>query len=141
MMNMYAMYWYGMWAQMRLKPWQFILLIFSSSIFGYILMFVWHRSILAVGLSCAIYGIIGLQVMELFYNHFWNSRELRSYFIRALMFTLLFNMIPGIGWAGHLGGFFMGIMWGFVLINPKHGIPAMIMLWGAIAFAMYQAIV
>ncbi|KAI5292250.1 hypothetical protein KEM52_006510 [Ascosphaera acerosa] len=99
---------------------RFALIYLASGVFGFILGGNFAAPMIAsTGCSGSLFGIIALDLLDLFYN--WRSRrspwcELLVHLITiAISFAL--GLLPGLDNYSHIGGFAVGLVLGVVLLH------------------------
>jgi len=121
---MVALLFLGRAAESSVKAWQYLLVYFLAGIFGNLLMFFpifgYSKEVIAIGASAAISGLIGLGIfvcpgrLVLFGSLIPMPFIVAGALYLVLTFSQLF-VISEIAYPAHLGGMFVGAMFGFVL--------------------------
>ena len=100
---------------------RFAIIYLSSGIFGFVLGN--NFTVLGlprVGCSGSMFGVIGTLYLLFFYQ--WNnlSRPITRLIILivALIIDFTFGLLPAVDNFSHIGGFFMGMLVSFALLNP-----------------------
>lgn len=109
----------------EIGPLRFSLVYFSAGIFGFVLGGNYAaEGISSVGASGALFGILALTALDLFYN--WSTRRSP---VKDLLFLLLdiaitfvLGLLPGLDNFSHIGGFLMGLILGICVL---HSPPAL----------------
>ena len=99
---------------------RFILVYFSSGIFGFVLGGNYAaQGIASTGASGSLFGILALTLLDLLYN--WQTRRSP---LKDLLFLLLdiaiafvLGLLPGLDNFAHIGGFIMGLVLGVCLMH------------------------
>lgn len=95
-----------------------------SGLGGSLLSSLFNRHLISVGASGALFGLLGATLAELVTN--WSIYTRRCTALFSLLFivaiNLAFGLMPYVDNFAHLGGFFSGLLLGFVLLlRPQFG--------------------
>ncbi|OCK78888.1 rhomboid-domain-containing protein [Lepidopterella palustris CBS 459.81] len=99
---------------------RFLLVYFSSGIFGFVLGGNYAApGIASTGASGSLFGILALTLLDLMYN--WSTRRSP---VKDLLFILLdiaiafvLGLLPGLDNFSHIGGFLMGLVLGICVLH------------------------
>lgn len=125
-MNMLTLYGVGAFVERFCGYIGFALLYLGAGLCGSLASVYWHDDVPSVGASGAIFGIVGVFLACAWrQRQVWPKRLLRS--ARMLAFQCIgllavFQFAPGlkdvVDNAGHLGGFFFGLVGGSIICQP-----------------------
>ncbi len=80
------------------------------------LMITFFTDSATVGFSGVVFGIMGYYAVLLYKNDGrWDAVE-KNTLIRMLVPNVIISLMPGVSWAGHLGGFIGGVIAGLLYI-------------------------
>ena len=113
--NMYSLYNLGPVMEKVYGRWRFLVILLGSSIFGGLFLLGGSRTIVAVGLSGGLYGLMGAYVVWLGFHGALRDPMVRNGLLRILLINLLINFLPNIGMMAHFGGFLGGCLLGAAL--------------------------
>ncbi len=122
LMNMTSLYSLGMALEPYLGKWKYLLILFVSVIGGSMFVFAGNGSVLCVGLSGGLYGLLACYAYLVYKHGGFNVPSIRNAFIRTFIINLIINFMPGISWMAHLGGFVTGILLSGVLETEDTGL-------------------
>ncbi|HEX2948407.1 MAG TPA: rhomboid family intramembrane serine protease [Armatimonadota bacterium] len=121
-MNMLAMYYFMSPLEAWQGRWRLAAVYLASIIAGSLLSLSIHPTIVGVGASGGLFGMLGfMSAILLRYRQMMPERtrtELFKWLKSILFYNLIFSLIPGIDWAAHLGGLIGGFLIGYVLAIP-----------------------
>ncbi len=120
LMNMYGLFFIGLFLEPILKYKIFVLLYLTTGIIASICSVWWHTATVSVGASGAIFGMYGIFLALLLTKLFPKDFQ-KSFLINTLIFVgynLLYGLTGGIDNAAHIGGLLSGMLIGF-LMYPK----------------------
>jgi rhomboid protease GluP len=136
--NMFALYRSGAFLEQMWGHWRFAVIYLVSGIGGGCLALAQSPGGLA-GASGALCGIFASEAAWLLLNRrFIPPPIVRSWMGNLLtnfLFIAFISLIPGISWAGHLGGAIVGVIVGVLLHYHRYGKP--IIRWLAIAAVFF----
>jgi rhomboid protease GluP len=122
LMNMFALFFAGLFLEPLLGKWRFLFLYVCSGILASIASFIWYDAIVSVGASGAIFGLYGFFIAAIIYKSF--PYQLHSGFLYSLLayigINLVMGLMGGIDNAAHIGGLLSGFCYG-VLFPVKKG--------------------
>jgi rhomboid protease GluP len=145
-----SMFLHGSWAHVLLNMWvlwnvgrlaerlygstTFAFLYFATGICGALSRTVWDPSIVSIGASGAVFGVLGALLAMLLHRGSRIPRSVALAHWPSTLFFLLFNLVGGyfdplIDNAAHVGGLLSGVLFGWVLVRPvdaaaRRGFPA-----------------
>ena len=108
----------------EIGPIRFLLVYLSSGIFGFILGGnLAPPGIASTGASGALFGIIALELLSLFYH--WGERRSPwmdlMWLLLDIAISFVLGLLPGLDNFSHIGGFLMGLVLGvFLLHSPDN---------------------
>jgi rhomboid protease GluP len=95
-----------------------LVIYFVSTVTGFYACYL--MSSFAVGASAALFGLIGAMIaLGTRYRSTIGDR-IRSFFIRWLIYGLLFSLMPGVSLTAHLGGLVGGFVVGYAAGEPRY---------------------
>ncbi|PBP17151.1 rhomboid family membrane protein-like protein [Diplocarpon rosae] len=106
-------------------PIRYFLVYFASGIFGFVLGGNFAATgIASTGASGALFGIIALNLLDLFYT--WGDRRSpwKDFAFIMLDITISFGLglLPGLDNFSHIGGFFMGLALGICILHSPNAL-------------------
>lgn len=142
--NMMSLYFLGIALEQYLGVRKYLLILFTSTIGGSLLLLAMSGNTVAVGLSGGLYGLLGCCTYMMVRNGIYKARELRGSLLRIFAINLLINFIPGVAWLAHLGGFVTGWIVSALLLSDtlalmKKRYAIAMVVWTAVLIAFsYQ---
>ncbi len=115
--NMFSMYNLGMALERLYGHIRFALILLLSVIGGGLLLLSGSTSVLAVGLSGGLYGLVAAYIASLWIRGILNDPYVRRSILNLVLINLAINFMPNVSAIGHLGGFLTGGLLGIAL-NP-----------------------
>lgn len=110
-MNMYALYAMGRSMEMMLGHLNYAILLLGSIVTGNFFMYQMNRpGTVSGGLSTGLYGLMLAEIVLIVRISGWQA-IFSSSMLYPMLVNLAMNFMPGIGWAGHLGGACFGILY------------------------------
>ncbi|CAG8579224.1 11039_t:CDS:2 [Paraglomus occultum] len=109
----------GVQVEREMGFWRFGIVYMASGIFGFILGGNFAQATIpSMGASGALFGIVGILLIDLFQN--WRiiirpGCELAK-LLAMIVFSFLLGLLPGLDNFSHIGGFIMGILTGLVFM-------------------------
>jgi membrane associated rhomboid family serine protease len=117
LMNMYGLFFIGLFLEPILKFKRFILFYIITGIISSIFSVWWHTATVSVGASGAIFGMYGIFLTLLLTKLFPKDFQ-KPFLINTLIFVgynLLNGLTGGIDNAAHIGGLMSGMVIGFLI--------------------------
>ncbi|KAJ5736983.1 uncharacterized protein N7483_002108 [Penicillium malachiteum] len=105
--------------------WRYGLVYFASGIFGFVLGGNYAAQLQASdGCSGALFGILALQLLDLFYD--WPNRpspwvEL-LFMVLGVAISFVLGLLPGLDNFSHIGGFIMGLALGLTIMRSPNAL-------------------
>ncbi|KAJ5723968.1 hypothetical protein N7488_002003 [Penicillium malachiteum] len=105
--------------------WRYALVYFASGIFGFVLGGNYAAQLQASdGCSGALFGILALQLLDLFYD--WPNRpspwvEL-LFMVLGVAISFVLGLLPGLDNFSHIGGFIMGLALGLTIMRSPNAL-------------------
>lgn len=104
---------------------RFFLVYMSSGIFGFVLGGNFAASgIASTGASGALFGILALNLLDLFYT--WGERKSPfkdlTYILLDIVISFVLGLLPGLDNFSHIGGFFMGLALGICILHSPNAL-------------------
>ncbi|KAG9235203.1 rhomboid family membrane protein-like protein [Amylocarpus encephaloides] len=106
--------------EILIGPIRYFLVYFASGIFGFVLGGNFAApGIASMGASGALFGVIGLTLLDLLYH--WQERpspmkEL-GFIMLDIVISLVLGLLPGLDNFSHIGGFLMGVVLGICILR------------------------
>lgn len=131
--NMWALWSLGAPLERAIGSGRFLWLCLISALGASAFSLLFNFNVATVGASGMILGYGGTMLVTL-------KREFRRGLVFWLAQVALFSLIPGVSWAGHLGGFLFGVPVGFALrFGPRVFARAMPLLLAIAAGVVFIA--
>ncbi|CAJ2661540.1 unnamed protein product [Trifolium pratense] len=104
---------------------RFFLVYMCSGIFGFVLGGNFAASgIASTGASGALFGILALNLLDLFYT--WGERKSPfkdlTYIMLDIIISFVLGLLPGLDNFSHIGGFFMGLALGICILHSPNAL-------------------
>ena len=137
--NMYSLYIIGTQIENFVGKWKFLAIYFASMISASLMSCVINDSVVSVGASGAIFGLLGAMVYFGYHYRLYLGSVLRNQIIPLILLNLLFGfMVSGVDNAAHLGGLIGGLLISMALgVQKREGKQDRIN--GIITFCIYIA--
>ena len=118
---------------------KFLTILLLSIIGGSLFMFILAGNTIAVGLSGGLYGLMAAYTFYLIQKGMWKIPQVRMSLTQIYLVNFWINFMPGIAYEGHLGGFVVGLLVSFILLQDSkklkmHGIITTCILFVFLAF-------
>ena len=122
-MNTFALVMLGPRVERMVGPWGFLVAYIASGLVGEIVSSAFNPSIVSVGASGAIFGLVGVQMAVLFLQPTSPLQQSMNSAWGWIIAYVVYNLIngftqPGIDNAAHIGGLIGGGLCGLVLAQP-----------------------
>lgn len=117
LVNMLALYSLGGLIEKVYKKWQYIAILVVSIIVGNLVTLVATDTVLSVGVSGGLYGLLAATIVYTFENGSIRLPQVRNSIMRVILINLLISLMPGISMSALIGGFISGGILGFMLIK------------------------
>lgn len=106
--------------ELAIGPIRFFIVYMSSGIFGFVLGGNFAATgIASTGASGALFGIIGLTLLDLLYT--WTERvgpwKDLGFIAIDVVISFVLGLLPGLDNFSHIGGFIMGVVLGICILN------------------------
>ena len=144
-MNMMSLINLGRFLELQLGSRRFLSVLAMSTIGGSLFLFASKGNTIAVGLSGGLYGLLGFMLLVMFKNGSLKHPVFRAYMIRMIVVNLTINLLPGIAYMAHLGGFLTGVLCALVLSEDPdirkiriHTLIASLILAGFLGYRVSQ---
>lgn len=117
---------------------RFLFLYLTTGVFGFIASALWSPSVLSIGASGSIFGLIGILLSYISQRPGF-AEEYRASLIRWAVFMLVLGLLmPGIDNAAHIGGLLSGMALGRLVDDRRPQTPSArlrvnLMGWGSAA--------
>lgn len=119
LMNMYSLSMIGPQIEDVFGKRNFLLILLGSTITGSMLMYIVDNTVLAVGISGGLYGLMAAFIVFAYSKGLFRIVAFRNSILQMLMINLLINLMPNIAVSAHLGGFIGGLILSFLLLDYK----------------------
>ena len=119
LMNMYSFFYLGTYIEKRFGSVRLLILLFAGIIGGSLFVFINQGNIVASGLSCGIFALIGSYVVDAFDTGLIKNRNVRNGLILNLVLIAVISFQPNISVLGHLGGFVTGVLLSISFMKNK----------------------
>ena len=97
-----------------------LVIYFVSNVTGFYASYLMWRPAPSIGASAALFGLIGAMIaLGMRYRSTVGDR-IRSFFVRWLIYGLLFSLMPGVDMAAHIGGLVGGFIIGYIAGEPRY---------------------
>ena len=144
-MNMYSLYILGTQIEEVYGQRNFLIILCGSTIAGSVFTFIADSTVLAVGISGGLYGLIAAFLIFAYTKKLFNIPSFRTALVRTLFLNVLINFMPSVGVMAHLGGFLGGLILGFILSDypvwaqvRRHGVVAAVVLSFFFGYRIFQ---
>ncbi|KUK03809.1 MAG: Rhomboid family protein [Thermotoga sp. 50_1627] len=146
--NSYALFYFGTIVESIYGPEKFVVLYLLSGLVGNVATHLLYYKSVSVGASGAIFGLVGvLFILGFKRDAPFYVRSVTGYaLLPMIIFNVVYGFLPGSGInnAAHLGGFFTGILMGY-LIKPVPSVysrkKSVFLAWRAAALAFGALVV
>lgn len=98
---------------------RYLLVMVSGVIFGTGFTYVQGAYVIAVGASAGIYALLGVLLVMMYERELFKNKLVLRQVMSILSINLLLSLMPGVSFIGHLGGFYIGIFFGFAFSKRK----------------------
>ena len=133
--NMYSLFFLGTYIETKYGTLNFLLLLFLSAACGSLTAGIMSPSVLNVGISGGLYGLMMVFVMESLEGGLYELRRLYP----LLLVNLMINFYPSVAWQAHLGGAIIGLLfYNYFKADKTEKIAALIMSILLIAALSYK---
>lgn len=111
--------------EIAIGPIRYTLVYFCSGIFGFVLGGNFAATgIASTGASGALFGIIALNMLDLFYT--WGERKSPwkdfAFIMLDIVISFALGLLPGLDNFSHIGGFFMGLSLGICILHSPNAL-------------------
>ncbi len=144
-MNMMSLINLGRFLELQYGSGKFLFVLVLSTIGGSLFLFASKGNTIAVGLSGGLYGLLGFMLLVLAKSGSLKHPVFRLYMFRTIMVNLMINLLPGIAYMAHLGGFLTGVLCALILSNDPdilkiriHTMIASVVLAGFLGYRVSQ---
>ena len=144
-MNMMSLLNLGRFLELQYGSGKFLFVLVLSTIGGFLFLFASKGNTIAVGLSGGLYGLLGFMLLVLAKSGSLKHPVFRLYMFRTIMVNLMINLLPGIAYMAHLGGFLTGVLCALILSNDPdilkiriHTMIASVVLAGFLGYRVTQ---
>lgn len=109
LMNMFALSNLGRFMEIQIGAKKYLTILIVSIIGGSIFQYIIAGNTVAVGLSGGLYGLVAAYTYMLCVSGAIKSPEVKSNLIRIYLINLMINVVPGVAYSAHLGGYIFGL--------------------------------
>ena len=115
-MNMFSLYNIGAFLETFVGSPKFAIILGLSIVASSLaITFFGKPDTITVGMSGGLYGLLGYYVVLLFKLGILFNSNVSGSLIRVLLINLAISLMPGVSLLGHLGGFVVGALLGFII--------------------------
>jgi len=118
-MNMYSFLYLGTYVEKKFGTKRLLTVLFSGIIGGSVFVFINQGNIVANGLSCGIFALIGMYLVDAFDSGFIKNKNVRNNLLLNLVLIAIISFQPNISVLGHLGGFVTGVLVSICFMKNK----------------------
>lgn len=119
LMNMMALFNLGFYCEKRFKKSQFLLILLAGIIGGNLFVFIGDANIAGLGISGGLFGLLGAYIVSLCADGSIKNRMVRVNLTSTIMMNVFISLLPNISLMAHLGGFIIGGLLAFIMIDVK----------------------
>ena len=119
LMNMMALFNLGFYVEKRFTKRQFLLILLASIIGGNLFVFVGDPNIAGLGISGGLFGLLAAYIVSLCADGSIKNRMIRVNLMSTIMMNVFISLLPNISLMAHLGGFIIGGLLAFIMIDVK----------------------
>ena len=118
-MNMWVLFDLGAAVEEMYGAARMLVIYLVSGVLGFYVSTMWNPSVPSVGASAALFGLVGAMVALGMKHRSAIGSQIRSVYMRYVVYLLLFSLLPGIDMAAHIGGLIGGFGIGWVAGEPR----------------------
>src|SRR6185437_14934209 len=96
-----------------------IVIYMVSSVLGFYVSTLWNPGVPSVGASAALFGMVGAMLALGVRHRSAIGNQIRSVYMRYVIYLLLFSLLPGIDMAAHIGGLIGGFGMAWISGEPR----------------------
>ncbi|MDY3068245.1 MAG: rhomboid family intramembrane serine protease [Parabacteroides sp.] len=120
LMNMYALLYIGIFLEQFIGSRKLIIAYFLTGLFSALLSLMIHPEIISAGASGSIFGLYGIFLSYLLFNHRIDKHQRKS-LLYSIGFFVVYNLLLGAGKEGidnaaHIGGLISGAILGIIYL-------------------------
>lgn len=119
LMNMMALFNLGFYCEKRYTKKQFLLILLASIVAGNLFVFIGDTNIAGLGISGGLFGLLGAYIVSLCADGSIKNRMVRVNLTSTIMMNVFISLLPNISLMAHLGGFIVGGILAFIMIDVK----------------------
>lgn len=119
LMNMLALRNLGTIMERIVGSKRFLIILLTGIIFGNVFVFILDEGTIGLGLSGGLFALMGALIVYLYETGALKNKRMLSQMINIILINVLISMLPGVSFAAHLGGFQVGIIFGFIFSKRK----------------------
>lgn len=119
LMNMMALFNLGFYCEKRYTKRQFLLILLAGIIGGNVFVFIGDANIAGLGISGGLFGLLGAYIVSLCADGSIKNRMVRVNLTSTIMMNVFISLLPNISLMAHLGGFIVGGLLAFIMIDVK----------------------
>jgi rhomboid protease GluP len=128
LMNSWALFDLGAIVEEMFGSARMLVIYFVSTVAGFYMSFRLGGAI-SIGASAALFGLIGAMIALGVRDRSSIGSAIRGFFVRWLIYGLLFSLLPGIDIFAHIGGLAGGFAIGYLAAEPRYRASATERLW------------
>lgn len=119
LMNMMALFNLGFYCERRFTKRQFLLILLAGIIGGNVFVFIGDANIAGLGISGGLFGLLGAYIVSLCADGSIKNRMVRVNLTSTIMMNVFISLLPNISLMAHLGGFIIGGLLAFIMVDVK----------------------
>ena len=109
----------GFYCEKRYTKKQFLLILLASIVAGNLFVFIGDANIAGLGISGGLFGLLGAYIVSLCADGSIKNRMVRVNLTSTIMMNVFISLLPNISLMAHLGGFIVGGILAFIMIDVK----------------------
>ncbi len=119
-MNMWVLFDIGAAVEELFGAARMIVIYFVAGVLGFYFSTLWNPGVPSVGASAALFGLVGAMLALGIRHRSAIGNQIRSVYMRYVIYMLLFSLLPGIDMAAHIGGLIGGFSLAWVAGEPRY---------------------
>jgi membrane associated rhomboid family serine protease len=119
-MNMWVLFDLGAAVEEMYGAARMLVIYFVAGVLGFYVSTMWNPGVPSVGASAALFGLVGAMVALGMKHRSAIGSQIRSVYMRYVVYLLLFSLLPGIDMAAHIGGLIGGFGIGWLAGEPRY---------------------
>lgn len=119
LMNMMALFNLGFYCEKRYTKRQYLCILLAGIIGGNLFVFIGDANIAGLGISGGLFGLLGAYIVSLCADGSIKNRMVRVNLTSTIMMNVFISLLPNISLMAHLGGFIIGGLLAFIMVDVK----------------------